>query len=69
MKVFILIYLFTAEVIDNEIKDFFLQELPVLQNTDRDLCDVCLNNEEIINSLKSMENNKSPGPDGLTKEF
>jgi hypothetical protein len=25
--------------------------------------------DEILVSLKGMENSKSPGPDGLTKEF
>ena len=36
---------------------------------DKDLCDKDLSESELYMALLGMENNKSPGNDGLTKEF
>ena len=32
-------------------------------------CEVIISEDEVFKSIKSMENNKSPGNDGLSKEF
>ena len=36
---------------------------------DAEICEGDLNDLELLEVLKSMQNNKSPGNDGLTKEF
>ena len=36
---------------------------------DKDLCGKDLSGSELYMALLDMENNKSPGNDGLTKEF
>ena len=61
--------LFTTEGIDDVMADFFTNDLPVLSDDDVDLCEGYLTLEEIHTALKMMENNKSPGPDGIPKEF
>ena len=42
---------------------------PVLDENDRNLCDAEIKLDDLHVSLCDMENNKSPGNDGLTKEF
>ena len=61
--------LFCNEDIDTDLMTDFLNDLPCLSDTDRNICDEEITMEEICKSLKGMDNNKSPGPDGLTKEF
>ena len=50
---------------------FFLDNisLPVISNDFFKLCENYLTKVEILISLKSMQNKKTPGKDGLTKEF
>ena len=43
--------------------------LPVINNDFFNLCENDLTEDELLISLKSMQNNKTPGDDGLTKEF
>ena len=43
--------------------------LPVINNDLFDLCENDLTEDEILISLKNTQNNKTPGNDGLTKEF
>ena len=43
--------------------------LPSLSNGQKLICDVIATGKEIYDALKSMENNKTPGNDGLSKEF
>ena len=44
-------------------------DIPKLDIGDKDLCDKDLSESELYMALLGMENNKSPGNDGLTKEF
>ena len=43
--------------------------LPKLTNEQTLSCEVIVFEDELFKSLKSMENNKSPGNDGLSEEF
>ena len=43
--------------------------LPSLTGEQKNICEGPLKEEELLKSLTNMENNKSPGNDGLTKEF
>ena len=43
--------------------------LLVINNDFFDLCENDLTEDEILISLKDTQNNKTPGNDGLTKEF
>ena len=43
--------------------------LPKLTNEQTLICEGILSEDEVFESLKSMENNKSPGNDRLSKEF
>ena len=43
--------------------------LPVKDNDFFNLCENDLTEDEFLISLKSMQNNKTPGNDGFTKEF
>ena len=43
--------------------------LPKLTNKQTLSCEGIISEDEVFNILKSMENNKSPGNDGLSKEF
>ena len=43
--------------------------LAVINNDFFNLCENDLTEDELLISLKSMQNNKTPGNDGLTKEF
>ena len=43
--------------------------LPKLTNEQALSCEGIISEDKVFKSLKSMENNKSPGNDGLSKEF
>ncbi len=43
--------------------------LKVLNDKEKKLCDEDITEEELIESVKNMKGNKSPGSDGLTPEF
>ena len=61
------------ERLQNDIKKLleFLKNIPIpsLTEEQKKICEAELTEKEICQSLISMENNKSPGNDGLTKEF
>ena len=61
--------LYTYEPIDNDVADTFLKDLPVLSSDDSNSLETDFTFEEFETSLKKMQDNKSPGPDGLTKAF
>ena len=44
-------------------------DIPKLSENQAKLCEYDLTEKSLCNSLKSMENDKSPSNDGLTKEF
>ena len=43
--------------------------IPILTEEQSQTCEGPITESELLNALKSMPNNKSPGNDGLTKEF
>ena len=61
--------LYTDEPIDAALKEEFLQDLPCLSDEDRDICEGKLSYEECYAAIKAMKDCKSPGSDGLPKEF
>ena len=44
-------------------------DIPILSEERSQTCEGPITESELLNALKSMPNNKSPGNDGLTKEF
>ena len=62
--------LYTKEAECNVTQDFFLNKVNVrLSDEDRNELDKDLSIQEISKSMSSLQNRKSPGSDGLTKEF
>ncbi|MES9882662.1 MAG: reverse transcriptase domain-containing protein [Sedimenticola sp.] len=61
--------LYTEEAIDGEVADTFLKDLPQLTPEDADSLENDFTIDELSFSLQSMQDGKSPGPDGLTKAF
>ena len=54
----------------NEIKEFLnLVSIPQLTEDQSKDCEFILSEKDLLLVLKSMQNNKSPGNDGFTKEF
>ena len=55
----------------SEVCDSFLNEVSVLELNYEDarICKSDLNELELLKAQKSMQNNKSPGNEELTKEF
>ena len=46
--------------------DIFLRDIDKISQEDRDLCEGILTYEKCYGALKLMQNNKSPGIDGLS---
>lgn len=61
--------LYTDEGIDQDLASEFLKNVPKLRNDISANCEGPITKDEIILALRDMENNKSPGSDGLAKEF
>ena len=61
--------LFQGENVDDEVIDNFLCALPHISQTEADTLGKDISSDEILDCLKSFKNGKSPGSDGLTKEF
>ena len=59
--------LYSAEECDeNEQDSFLIDELPRLNDNDREVCEGYITEEELREAVISMENDRSPGIDGLT---
>ena len=56
---------------NNESLNNFLNDLsiPPLSETQKQICEKELTEKDIYESMISFGNNKSPGNDGLTKQF
>ena len=64
--------LFSRKVqFQTDIIEAYLENIPLpkLTNEQTLSCEGIISEDEVFKSLKSMENNKSPGNDGLSKEF
>jgi len=62
--------LYSNENTDSEVQDYFLNSLDAtLTDQKRDSCEGLITHEEATKAMKEMANNKSPGCDGLSKEF
>ena len=61
--------LYSSKDIDPTVDDYFLTDIPSLDPNSSDLCEGDITLEECYQALKLMANSKSPGPDGLPKEF
>ena len=62
--------LFTAQPIDVQARDRFLScGIPKLPDDARESCEGLITEEELRKAVMAMENNKSPGCDGLTSNF
>ena len=64
--------LFTEKLqIQNESITTYLNQIsiPVLTGEQSQICEGPVSENELLKALKNMSNNKSPGNDGLTKEF
>lgn len=62
--------LYTAEQSDpNKQTEFLNVETPMLNTNHRNLCQGYVTEHELHIALQTMENNKSPGLDGLSANF
>lgn len=62
--------LFTAQTCDEDARNQFLNaDIPKLPDNARKSCEGLIAEEELQKAVRSMENNKSPGIDGLTTNF
>ena len=62
--------LYTADELDPDAQQSFFQtQIPQLSHNAQSSCETSLTTAELEKALKSMENNKSPGFDGLTTNF
>ena len=61
--------LYTMKNEQNESCDELFAEIPTLSQEEQQLCENPISMEEILNSLKDLPNNKTPGSDGLTTNF
>jgi hypothetical protein len=61
--------LYDCEPIDSSLVDFFLDGLPRLSDESSSTCDGPLSFSECWTAIRAMQNGKTPGSDGLPKEF
>ena len=61
--------LYSSKEIDPTVDDYFLKDIPTLNPNISELCEGEFTIEECYEALKLMLNYKTPGPDGLPKEF
>lgn len=61
--------LYTEEKVEDDVIDDLLRDVPQLSEDDSKMLGEEITGEEIRSALNSMLGNKSPGSDGLSKEF
>jgi exonuclease III len=61
--------LLSAEPVEQPVIDYFLEGLPSLTPEQQLLCEGPITKAECLHALKHMRSDRSPGIDGLTKEF
>ena len=62
--------LYKNEPVDETMQNMFTDKInKKLRNVDKDYLDQNLSEQELYNALLKLQNNKTPGIDGLTKEF
>ena len=61
--------LYSSEQIDNSLESYFFKDLPTLTSTSTSVCEGEITLEECEKAIKLMSNLKTPGVDGLPKEF
>jgi exonuclease III len=61
--------LYTSEPIDQPLLDYFVKDLPTLKEHDKVLCEGPITLSECEQAIKAMNAHKTPGLDGLPKEF
>ena len=61
--------MYSTKDIDPTVDDYFLTDIPTLDQNMSDLCEGEITIKECHDALKLMQHYKSPGPDGLPKEF
>ena len=61
--------LFKKEAFDQSLVNYFLNDLVSLSEDQRNLCEGILTKDECFYALSHMKSFKSPGIDGLPKEF
>ena len=68
---FINLYMLKKSVIEGDNVESLLNALsiPKLKIEDANICEGNLSESELFDALTSMQNNKSPGNDGITKDF
>lgn len=59
----------TNTPIDHGLIDYFLNDLPQIPLDLKDACNKPITKEEIFVAVKNMKSGKTPGSDGLPKEF
>ena len=62
--------LYKKDPVDDNLQDVFINKIDrIVSIDDRSTLDQNLSEEELLNALNKIQNNKTPGMDGLTKEF
>ena len=61
--------LYSADTVDFDHIQYFLNVIDTVPSSSLTACDGEITVEECANAINSMENNKTPGSDGLPKEF
>ena len=61
--------LYSEEPVDTSLNSLFLDDLPNIDHSDNLFLERKLEKDEILQALKDMKPNKSPGSDGLTSAF
>ena len=61
--------LYSDEPVDTSLNSLFLDDLPNIDHSDNLFLERKLEKDEILQALKDMKPNKSPGSDGLTSAF